>query len=116
MSNIAAIATREMVADSLEGFSDENISWLELLMDNPSVDEIFIEGLYLYLDRQAGARFINAVKLQRCGQWLGSTAPARLQIRLMEAARSSQHAAYRSVRDGLVQSCGLERAYPKAEI
>lgn len=116
MGNISPIANRDMVADSLLGMSDENLSWLALLMDNPAADDTLLDGLHLYLDRQAQARFINALKLQKCGEWLGGAAPARLQVRLMEAARSSQHGAYASFREGLVRSGGLERAFPKANV
>jgi hypothetical protein len=35
-------------------------------------------------------------------------------MRLMEQAKSSQHAAYLAFREGLVRSGGLERAFPKA--
>jgi len=31
----------------------------------------------------------------------------------MEAAKSSQHAAYMAYREGLIKSGGLERAFPK---
>lgn len=116
MSNIAPIANRDMVADSLSGMSDDNLAWLKLLMDNPACDETLLDGLRLYLDRQAEARFLNSLKLQKCGEWLGEAAPARLQIRLMETARTSQHAAYNSFREGLAASGGLERAYPKASL
>ncbi|MNW22614.1 hypothetical protein D3C71_2242100 [compost metagenome] len=54
------------------------------------------------------------MKLEKLGHWLGSEAPARLQMRLMEAARASQHAAYQAFRTGLTKSGGLERAFPKA--
>ena len=116
MGNISPIANRDMVADSLSGMSGENLSWLALLMDNPAADDTLLDGLHLYLDRQAQARFLNALKLQKCGEWLGDAAPARLQVRLMEAARSSQHGAYTSFREGLVRSGGLERAFPKANV
>ncbi|CAD7022988.1 hypothetical protein REJC140_00056 [Pseudorhizobium endolithicum] len=116
MTNVSPIANRDMVADSLAGLSDENRSWLMLLMENPAADDTLLDGLHLYLDRQSEARILNSLKLQTCAEWLGGTAPARLQVRLMEAARSSQHAAYASFREGLVRSGGLERAYPKAKI
>ncbi|MCF6368701.1 hypothetical protein [Rhizobium halophilum] len=116
MTNIAPIASREMVADSLSGMSDENMSWLKLLMDNPTSDDTLLDGLHLYLDRQAEARFLNSLKLQKCGDWMGDAAPGRLQIRLMEAAKASQHPAYLAFREGLVSSGGLERAFPKADV
>ncbi|MFN7027560.1 MAG: hypothetical protein ACK4QP_24130 [Pseudorhizobium sp.] len=116
MSNVAPIANRDMVADSLAGLSEQNRSWLKLLMDNPASDETLLDGLHLYLDRQAQSRVLNSLKLKNCGAWLGDVAPARLQTRLMEAAKASQHAAYTAFREGLVASGGLERAYPKANI
>ncbi len=70
----------------------------------------------LYLDQQAGARFLNSLKLEATGEWLGGHAPARLQIRLAEIAKASQHPAYLAFRKGLTASAGLEKAYPKAPI
>ena len=116
MASISPIGSRETVAESLSGLSPENQSWLKLLMDNPSSDDLFIEGLHCHLDHASEAKFLNSLKLSKCGEWVGSTAPARLQIRLMEAAKSSQHPAYTAFRDGLTRSGGLERAYPKASI
>ena len=105
-----------MVADGLAGLNEESRSWLKLLMDNPVSDETVLDGLHLYLDRQAQSRVLNSLKLKKCGEWLGDIAPGRLQTRLMEAAKASQHAAYLAFREGLVASGGLERAYPKAKI
>lgn len=113
MANISPIGSRETVAESLSSFSAENQSWLTLLMDNPTSDELLLDGLHLYLDQASEAKFLNSLKLQKCGEWIGNAAPARLQIRLMEAAKSSQHPAYSAFRDGLTRSGGLERAYPK---
>ena len=107
----AAFPDRATVADRL-GAHDE--AYIGLLLENPQQDENLIEGLDLYLDRAAEARFLNSLKLERLGEWLGNAAPARLQMRLMEAARSSQHAAHAAFRAGLTRSGGLERAYPKA--
>ncbi|CAN7331353.1 hypothetical protein [Neorhizobium sp. LjRoot104] len=114
MANISPIGSRETVAESLSSFSAENQSWLTLLMGNPTSDELLLDGLHLYLDQASEAKFLNSLKLQKCGEWIGNAAPARLQIRLMEAAKSSQHPAYSAFRDGLARSGGLERAYPKA--
>ncbi len=116
MTNVSPIANREMVADSLAGSTDENRSWLTLLMENPAADDTLLDGLHLYLGRQAEGRILNSLKLQACGEWLGRAAPARLQVRLMEVARSSQHPTYASFREGLARSGGIERAYPKASI
>jgi hypothetical protein len=113
MANISPIGSRETVAESLSNFSAENQSWLTLLMDNPTSDDLLLDGLHLYLDQASEAKFLNSLKLQKCGEWIGNTAPARLQIRLTEAAKSSQHPAYAAFRDGLTRSGGLERAYPK---
>ncbi|MCB5201004.1 hypothetical protein LH464_00755 [Neorhizobium sp. T786] len=116
MTNVSPIANRHTVADSLSALSDENRSWLMLLMDTPTADAALLDGLHLYLDRQSEARLLNSLKLQKCGEWLGDTAPARLQVRLMEAAKSSQHAAHAAFRAGLARSGGLENAYPKAKV
>ncbi len=116
MSNVAPIGNRETVAESLAGRSDEQKSWLSLMMENPAMDDVLLDGLHLYLEQASSARFLNSIKLQAAGEWLGTNGPARLQIRLMEAARSSQHPAFAALRDGLAKSGGLERAYPKSTV
>jgi len=116
MGTISPIGNRETVADGFQSFSADNQAWLVLLMDSPTNDDIFLDGLHAYLDRASEARFLNSMKLEQCGEWVGSNAPARLQIRLSEAARSSQHPAYGAFRAGLSKSGGLERAYPKAPV
>lgn len=110
----AAFPDRESVASRLSAFAEGDRAWLLLLMENPQQDENLLEGLALHLDCAASARFLNALKLERLGEWLGAGAPARLQIRLAEIARSSQHAAHAALRAGLQRSGGLDRAYPKA--
>ncbi|MGE6740842.1 hypothetical protein ACQKGC_11260 [Allorhizobium pseudoryzae] len=116
MSSMATIGTRESVADALNGFSDDNKSWLQLMMENPKSDDTLLDGLHLFLDRASESRFLNSLKLQKTGEWVGNSGPARIQIRLMEAAKSSQHPAYQAFREGLVRSGGMERAYPKAPV
>lgn len=116
MSSISPIGNRETVAEGLNTLSREQQDWLILLMDNPTSDDILVNGLHLYLDQASEAPFLNSLKLKKCGEWIGNAAPARLQIRLAEAARSSQHPAYQAFRDGLTASGGMERAYPKANI
>lgn len=116
MSTISTVATRETVAEALGGMLSDNQSWLQVMMDNPVSDDALLDGLHLYLHRASEGRFLNTLKLQKCGEWLGNTAPGRLQIRLMEAARSSQHPAYLAFREGLSRSGGMERAYPKARV
>src|SRR5690606_16277270 len=113
-ADLAAFPDRETVADKLGTLGEADRAYLALLMENPQQDENLLEGLDLYLNRAAAARFLNSLKLEKLGEWLGEAAPARLQIRLMEAARSSQHAAYGAFRAGLTRSGGLDRAYPKA--
>lgn len=108
--------TSETVSTRLTGFAETDTQWLTATLENPRHDDIMLDGLHLYLDTAANARFLNALKLEKTGEWLGNNAPGRLQIRLMEAARSSQHAAYQSFRQGLVRSGGLERAYPKSTL
>jgi hypothetical protein len=107
---------RETVAAKLSALGEEDMAFLRLLLENPAQDECLTEGLFVYLENAAQSRFLNSLKLGRCGEWLGNNAPARLQIRLMEISRSSQHAAYQAFRDGLVRSGGLERAYPKSAL
>ncbi|TCR83808.1 hypothetical protein [Rhizobium sp. BK376] len=103
---------RETVAVRLSGFAETDKSFLMLLMENPLQDDSLIDGLHRYLDLAAGASFLNSLKLERLGEWLGNNAPDRLQIRLMEAAKSSQHPAFAAFHIGLKRSGGLERAYP----
>lgn len=104
----------QTVADKLAALQEADQSYLALILENPLQDERLLEGLTVYLDAASASRFLNSLKLGRCGEWLGNHAPARLQIRLMEAARSSQHPAYAAFRDGLTRSGGLERAFPKS--
>ncbi|MDO6963306.1 hypothetical protein [Rhizobium alvei] len=110
----APFPDREAVAEKFASFGEGEQSFLKLLMENPVQDENLLEGLVLWLNRAAEARFLNSLKLSTIGEWIGHAAPQRLQIRLMEAARSSQHAAYLAFREGLTKSGGLARAYPKA--
>lgn len=104
------------IAEKLRGLGETDKAFVQLVFENPEHDNVLFDGLALYIDRESEAKFLNSLKLERCGEWLGNTAPARLQIRLMEAARSSQHPAYLALRNGLVRSGGLERAYPKASV
>jgi hypothetical protein len=113
-ADLAAFPDRDTVAGKLSALGDGDKAYLRLLMENAQQDENLLEGLTLSLDRASSAHFLNSLKLEKLGEWLGETAPARLQIRLMECARSSQHAAHAAFRAGLTRSGGLERAYPKA--
>ncbi|APO75180.1 hypothetical protein AM571_CH02371 [Rhizobium etli 8C-3] len=81
---------------------------------NAAQDDNLIDGLRRYLDLAAAGSFLNSLKIENCGVWIGEAAPRRLQIRLTETARSSQHPAYLAFRAGLDRSGGLERAYPAA--
>ncbi|MBL0373173.1 hypothetical protein JJB09_14145 [Rhizobium sp. KVB221] len=112
--NAAPFPDRDTVADRLNAFAETDQAYLTLLMENPVQDDNLLDGLTLWLNRATEARFLNALRLSKAGEWLGSNAPARLQIRLMELARASQHAAYLAFREGLTQSKGLEKAFPKA--
>ncbi|MBP2549215.1 hypothetical protein J2858_002138 [Neorhizobium galegae] len=116
MPEIASLANRETVADALAALLPENQSFLQLMMENPKSDEALLDGLHLYLNRAAGSTFLHSLKLQKCGEWIGKTAPARLQVRLSEASKSSQHPAFAAFKDGLQRSGGLARAYPKAPV
>ena len=113
-AELAAFPDRDTVADKLAALGETDQAYLGLLMENPQQDENLMEGLDLALNRAAAARFLNTLKLEKLGEWLGNAAPTRLQMRLMETARSSQHAAYGAFRAGLVRSGGLDKAYPKA--
>ena len=113
-STASAFPNRDSVAEKLRDLDESAKSFLLLLMENALQDENFVEGLLLHLDLSAGSRLLNTLKLEKLGEWLGAAAPARLQIRLMETAKSSQHPAYAALRAGLVRSGGLDRAYPKA--
>lgn len=104
---------REAIADRLQRFSGEDQAFLKLLMENVKQEENLFQGIELYLNRASSGRFLHTLKLENAGLWLGETSPARLQIRLMEIARSSQHPAFTAFRTGVVKSGGLERAYPK---
>ena len=109
----ASFPDRETVANKMASFDDADRSYLALIMENAAQDESLIEGLLFWLNKQASAPFLNTLKLGQVGEWLGNAAPARLQIRLMETARSSQHAAFEAFREGLKKSGGLERAFPQ---
>jgi hypothetical protein len=113
---MSAAIDRETVAEKLASLQATDQDFVKLLFENPAQDERMLEGLYLYLERAAEARFLNSLKLEKTGEWVGLNAPARLQIRLTEAAKSSQHPAYAAFRAGLTRSGGLERAYPKAAV
>jgi hypothetical protein len=109
----AVFPDRDTVASRFSALAETDRSFIALLMENPMQDESLIEGLHRHLDLSAGASFLNTLKLEKLGEWLGNNAPDRLQIRLSEAAKSSQHPAYAAFRTGLTRSGGLERAYPK---
>lgn len=116
MSSVSPIGNRETIAEGLTNLSDDNQNWLKLLMENPAQDDLMLAGIHLYLDQASEGRFLNTLKLEKCGEWIGHSAPDRLQIRLTEAAKSSQHPAYQAFKQGLASSGGLERAYPKAPV
>lgn len=105
---------RDTVAEKLAALSVPDKSYLTLLMENAAQDDNLLDGLRRHLDLAAGSPFLNSLKLENLGLWLGTQVPDRLQIRLMETARSSQHPAYQAFRTGLGRSGGLERAHPPA--
>jgi len=111
-----SFADNASVAEKFRGMSEADRSFLLLLFENAARDDAFLDGLAVYIDEQTRAPFLNSLKLSKCGEWLGNNAPARLQVRLMEVARSSQHPACNAFREGLTRSGGLERAFPKADI
>lgn len=112
MSGPAAFPDRDTTAAKLSSFGEADQAYIRLLMENPEQDENLMDGLHRHLDLAAEARFLNSLKLENLGEWLGGTAPARLQMRLMEAARSSQHPAYQAFKAGLTKSGGLQKAFP----
>lgn len=114
MTNVTTISfpDRDTVASKLSALAEADKSVLILLMENPQQDDAFLDGLHRHLDRAAGASFLNTLKLEKLGEWLGSVAPARLQIRLTEVAKSGQHPAVVAFRTGLARSGGLDNAYP----
>ncbi len=112
----AIFPTRETIATKLSDLNEANEALIKSVFEKSEQDDLFLEGLHAYLDQQANAPFLNSLKLSKVGEWLGSEAPDRLQIRLMEAAKSSQHGAYAAFREGLIKSGGLERAYPKSPL
>lgn len=114
MSAPAAFPDRDTTASKLSSFGEADQAFVRLLMENPEQDENLIEGLYRHLHLAAEAPFLNTLKLEKLGEWLGHAAPARLQVHLMEAARSSQHPAYQAFKAGLTNSGGLLNAFPKA--
>ncbi|ASY63393.1 hypothetical protein SJ05684_c19510 [Sinorhizobium sojae CCBAU 05684] len=114
MSGPAAFPDRDTTAAKLSSFGEADQAFIKLLMENPEQDENLMDGLYRHLDFASEARFLNSLKLETLGAWLGSAAPARLQMRLLEAARSSQHPAYQAFKAGLTKSGGLQKAYPTA--
>lgn len=109
----ASFPDRDTVAAKLSILGEADSSFLKLVFENPLQDENLIEGLSLYLQQASDSRFLNSLKLEKCGEWIGGNAPDRLQIRLIEIARSSQHPAYAAFRSGLTKSGGLEKVYPK---
>gem|GEM_PF-439177 len=116
MTSVSPIGSRETIAEGLSNLSEDKQSWLKLLMGNPAQDDLMLAGLHLHLDHASEERFLNTLKLEKCGEWIGNAAPDQLQIRLAEAAKSSQHPAYQAFKQGLTRSGGLERAYPKAPV
>ncbi|WP_313616779.1 hypothetical protein [Agrobacterium sp.] len=116
MQSSSAFPDRDTVAAKLTTLSGEDQAWLKLLMENVQQEESFLSGLQLYLEQQTAARFLNSLKLEACGEWLGANTPARLQIRLNEVSRSSQHPAFAAFKKGVVKSGGFEKAYPKSTL
>lgn len=116
MQSSPSFPDRETVSAKLTAFSGEDQAWLKLLMENAQQDESFLSGLQLFLEQQTTARFLNSLKLERTGDWIGSNTPARLQIRLNEVSRSSQHPAFVAFKKGVEKSGGFEKAYPKSTI
>lgn len=109
-------ANRETIAEKFSTTTDESNAWLLTALADPKHDDAILEGLTLFLEQASKAPFLNTLKLEKRGEWLGANAPDRLQIRVTETARSSQHPAFGAFRTGLARSGGLERAFPKSNI
>jgi hypothetical protein len=107
---------RDTISTRFTALGDEDKAYVQLLLENPAQDDNVIEALRRHLDRAASASFLNSLKLENFGRWIGDVAPPRLQIRLMEAAKSSQHPAYAAFRAGLDMSKGLLKAFPPTQI
>ncbi len=116
MTGTVPFPDRDTVAEKLAALSETDKSYLSLLMENPAQDDNLLAGLYRHLDVASASRLLNSLKLETLGKWIGEAGPDRLQIRLMEAARSSQHPAYAAFRTGLTRCGGLEKAYPTSKI
>ncbi|KQV27517.1 hypothetical protein ASC97_03805 [Rhizobium sp. Root1203] len=112
----APFPDRETIAAKFSALGEQDKSYIALLLENPAQDDNVIEGLHRHLDEAARASFLHSLKLENLGRWIGDAAPPRLQIRLMEAAKSSQHPAYAAFRAGLNVSGGLVKAYPPAAL
>jgi hypothetical protein len=106
----------ETIATKLSSLGDQDQAYVKLLLENPKQDDSLIDGLHRHLHNASRAPFLNSLKLENLGKWIGDAAPPRLQIRLMEASKSSQHPAYIAFRKGLTASGGLDKAYPPAPI
>ncbi|MBB3963256.1 MULTISPECIES: hypothetical protein [Rhizobium] len=106
----------ETIAARLSALGEQDKSYVALVMENPAQDDSLLDGIHRYLDHASRAPFLNSLKLEAFGKWIGDAAPPRLQIRLMEASKSSQHPAYSAFRKGLTASGGLDKAYPQAKI
>lgn len=109
----ATLPDRERLAQHLERLEEQDLTLLAQNMADDKQDETLISGLELYLDRAAHSRFLHTVRLEQAGYWLGNNAPARLQIRLLEVSKSSQHPAFAAFRAGFLRSGGLTRAFPE---
>lgn len=112
----APFPDRETIATRFAALAEQDKAYIALLLENQAQDDSLIEGLEQHLNNASRASFLNSLKLENLGKWIGEAAPARLQIRLMELAKSSQHPAYAAFRNGLTSSGGLSRAYPPAKI
>ncbi|OLP56599.1 hypothetical protein BJF92_10910 [Rhizobium rhizosphaerae] len=106
-------ADRETVSKAFATLDETNQMALRVLMQTPEGDEHLLDGLYHHLDAATKAKLLNTMKLEKLGTWLGENAPGRLQVRLMETARASQHPVYQAFRTGLSRTRALERAYQK---
>jgi hypothetical protein len=106
----------ETIAAKLSSLNEQDQSYIRLLLENAKQDDTLLDGLHRHLHDPSRAPFLNSLKLENLFKRIGDAAPPRLQIRIMEASKSSQTPAYAAFRKGLTASGGLDKAYPTAQI
>ncbi|EJL58230.1 hypothetical protein PMI09_00447 [Rhizobium sp. CF122] len=75
----APFPDRDTIASKFASFGEQEKAYIVLLMENSAQDENLIDGLHRHLDNAASASFLNTLKLDHVGKWIGEAAPVRLQ-------------------------------------